>query len=168
MELRLDDLLGLANSRFDPASFAAKKFPVQLSNKVDIFQNVAALVEVSVPEYGVRIFVDAILSVRQDLHHGKIVQVRVSASGYEFDVAKMSLPEKVDGRQKLVRSLKHYTAYDLLRVAEKIILFCEVIEQVRAKVFVAGAGWPAYMPAADGDPLSLKDLDQRMSAYARR
>jgi hypothetical protein len=156
MELELDDLLGLANARFDGAKNLSAKYPVQMSTKIKLLPKNSILAGLSPNDAPNPKKLEAVLEMRQRLVHGKIVNLDTDRSGYTMKVAKMGLPEKSSSGQKLVRNYRVFTRQDFFDRAKELSRFNEYVEQLRVAVFHAGEGWPNYLVFPEGDPLNVK------------
>ena len=165
LELALDDLLGLANDRFDGKENISSKYPVQISEKIKVLPTIADLVNFALPKTATTSPLERVLDLRQRLVHGKIVDMRAETGGYRITIAKMGMPERAGRAQMLLRDRKDFTAQDFFHCAKDIQVFFDLIEDIRQHVFAAGDGWPNYLVMPEGDPLRLSKLHEEWVAY---
>lgn len=157
-ELEIDDLFGLSNSRIDVLSLGLKKYPVQLSAKVKALPMIAGEVQCEWHTEKFSNEFNDVISFRQLLVHGRVTDIRDRGSEYEFCVAKFSLPENKDNRQKLSRTTVSISEAQLLEALRKMCFLELEIEKLRDKVFRAGDGWPSFAPMPSGNPFRAAAL----------
>jgi hypothetical protein len=155
LELQIDDLLGLANSRFDEKFTKGGKYPVQLSEKLAVLPEIARLAKFEGGQLNATQIEDA-LDFRNVLVHGMVTRVVAHDNGFLFCVTKVSLPEKIPNGQKLNRSTREYQSNLFERLARDIVHFAAYVEGIRRCVFRSGSGWPSYLVGNEGDPLNVK------------
>ncbi len=163
LELALDDLLCLANSRFNAVKEISKSYPVQLTQKLACIPSVAVLAKFDLNEKVGAAFLDEVHEFRQRLVHGQITAIGRDNSGYLLTVAKMGRPEKLPSGQVLHRDSKIYSSEDVYNLALKISLYRQFLEELRECVFKSGKGWPSYIVLPEGDPLGLGTPHTAMS-----
>jgi hypothetical protein len=150
LEFEVDDLLGLANSRIDMIAVGVRKYPVQMSQKVEALAPIASAVGHVWDQIEFERKFAQVGEIRQLLVHGRIASVKLMRGGYIVDLVKMTLPKKIDGQQILTRKSSSVDSMDLWDCLMKIHEMETHIEGLRVAVFRSAEGWPSYlaMPAA--------------------
>ena len=163
LEVALDDVLLLANSRRKDLNFSAGRYPVRFNDKLRLLELLCASGQAAaLPDKISERALELPLEVRNWLAHGVIIKIAYCRTNYSLTVAKVSLPDNVDGQQFLTRREKELSDKLILECAVTIDTARDGLDDLYKKIFRAGEGWPSYLAQPLADPLGLKTVSRRI------
>jgi hypothetical protein len=167
IEVALDDLLGLANSRLDVRAQVRKSFPVTQIEKIATLPNILAAINIDWAHEEIRQEVEKVIELRNMIAHGRVNSVSRSMFGYTLHVSKMSKPEKIEGAQLLKRRTYEMSFHELVNAADTLSHFYRIIKEISSALYRAGEGWPSYIVLPESAPLGVAGFLERMSFASR-
>jgi hypothetical protein len=163
LEFEMDDLFCLANAQIDVVAAGVKRYPVQAAQKSEALAKIAHAVNAEWDNVAFSEKFQKVSELRQLLAHGRITAYSKEGMGYLLKVSKMSLPEKIDGIQKLTRD-EHVASSDEVRECIAHLRELETrIESLRLVVFGHTGGWPNYHATPTKKPF---EADRILSDFA--